>query len=162
MSDYRQLTALDLVEAQERSPQSNYNALLGELGLLVSGMGRAEYQKLLDANEFAAEVRRQISAMGDFDVTDAGWTFQLVSPVKSVNEVEVAELEVEFPNAGIVNGVGAHGKYRQHPWQNLWTISKCCGHRNTGLVEQLAIGDYSLIADVLGSHIVDRFGGLSR
>ena len=160
MTEYRQLTALDHTERAEVSRGGNPNAILLGLARLLSGMSSAEFGELEDTGEYSREVIRQMNLMGDFELTDTGWRFQLTVPIVGMNEVELEELDLKLPNAAIVEGVGAHGKYRHAPWRNLWLLGKCAGHQNTAIVEKIAIGDYLLIADVLDGHILHKFGGV--
>ena len=160
MSDYKQLTALDHTERAEASRGGNPNSVLLGLARQLSGLPADEFGKLEDTGEYSREVIRQMNQMGDFELTDTGWRFQLATPVVGLNETELDELELKVPNAAIVEGIGAHGKYRHAPWRNLWMLAKCAGHQNTALVEKLPIGDYLLIADVLDGHILHRFGGV--
>ena len=160
MSEYRQLTALDHTERAEASHGGNPNAVIMGLARKLSGMEAAAFGELEDTSEYGAEVIRQMNQMGDFQLTDTGWRFQLAAPIVGVNEVELGELELKLPKAAIVEGIGAHGKYRHAPWRNLWMLAKCAGHQNTAIVQEIPIGDYLLIADVLDSHILHRFGGV--
>ena len=160
MSDYQQLTALDHTERAEVSRGGNPNSVLLGLARKLSGMEAEAFGKLEDTSEYSAEVVRQMNQMGDFELTDTGWRFQLAVPIVGVNEVELGELELKLPNAAVVEGIGAHGKYRHAPWRNLWMLAKCAGHQNTAIVQEISIGDYLLIADVLDGHILHKFGGV--
>ena len=160
MSDYQQLTALDHTERAEASRGGNPNAMLLGLARKLADMDADAFGKLDDTSEYSREVVRQMNRMGAFDLTDTGWRFALASPIRGVNEAELAELDLRVPNAAIVEGIGAHGKYRHAPWRNLWMVAKCAGHQNTAIVEKLPIGDYLLIADVLDGHILQKFGGI--
>ena len=161
MSEYQQLTSLDHTERAEASRGGNPNSVLLGLARKLSGMEADAFGKLEDTSEYSAEVIRQMNQMGDFEHTDTGWRFQLAAPIVGVNEVELVELELKLPNAAIVEGIGAHGKYRHAPWRNLWMLAKCAGHQNTAIVQEIPIGDYLLIADVLDGHILHKFGGVN-
>ena len=160
MSEYQQLTALDHTERAEAARGGNPNAVLLGLARKISGIDADAFGKLEDTSEYGAEVIRQMNQMGDFELTDTGWRFQLAVPIVGVNEVELGELELKLPNAAIVEGIGAHGKYRHAPWRNLWMLARCAGHQNTAIVQEIPIGDYLLIADVLDGHILQKFGGV--
>ena len=160
MSEYQQLTALDHTERAEASRGGNPNSVLLGLARKLSGLEAGAFGQLEDTSEYSAEVIRQMNQMGDFELTDTGWRFQLAVPIVGVNEVELGVLELKLPNAAIVEGIGAHGKYRHAPWRNLWMLAKCAGHQNTAIVQEIPIGDYLLIADVLDGHILHKFGGV--
>ena len=164
MSEYQQLTALDHTERAETSRGGNPNAMLlglaRKLAAADTGITAGGFGKLQDTSEYSREVIRQLNDMGSFDLTDTGWTFRLAVPIVGVNELELGELALNLPDADMVEGIGAHGKYRHAPWRNLWLVAKCAGHQNTSIVERIPIGDYLLIADVLDGHILHRFGGV--
>ena len=88
---------------------------------------------------------------GTVDHTDEGWIFHLATPVVGGNSVSLEALNVKVPSGRVIAHYGCPKAYRTGPPLLRWQIATCA-ELPIAVIENLSVGDYLFIAEIVGRH----------
>ena len=147
------VTAKDIGDIYTRWGALDTAAVYAEVAAIHHGL---QLTDILDKpqeerQELYREASRLMGQHGTVEHTDEGWVFHLAVPVVGGNGVSLETLSPKIPSGRVIAHYGCPKAYRAGPALLRWQIATCA-ELPIQIIEQLAVGDYLFISEIVGHY----------